>query len=437
MLDIVPNHCSASHPWFQAAVADPDGPYRDYFLWRDPTEDGGLPNNWVGYFGGPAWTLDEASGQYYLHLFLSEQPDLNWRNPDVRREFREILRFWLDRGVDGFRIDVAQAMAKDIDLRSNPQRLDWDPAAPRWAQWHAFDHVHDVLQPESLEIFAEWREITDEYGAVLIGETYVLEPAELAGLLPGDGLDIGFWFKPMHIDWDAKQLRAAIDAPLQAVADPRMIGWVASSHDEMRPPSRFGGGDAGRARSLAFTTLLLGLPGLPFLYQGEELALVDGIVADHQRADPVGADVSLSRDGCRTPMPWEPGPSFGFSASTDTWLPDGGRTDDDTASAQRADPDSWFHRYRRLIEVRRREPALRDGSLDWVEADEHVLAYTRDGVVVAANVGDEPVAINAVGEVLYSTHRRLEAGDMVSLVTLEPAEAIMVRGSWVDDDGTD
>ncbi|MCP3856604.1 MAG: alpha-amylase [Actinomycetia bacterium] len=426
VIDLVPNHCSNRHMWFQAAIADPQGPYRDYFIWRDPGPDGGPPNNWVGYFGGSAWSLDPASGQYYLHLFLPEQPDLNWRNPAVVDEFDEIIRFWLDRGVDGFRVDVAQALVKDLELRDNPQVAPWVPDATRWEQWEAFEHRYDVNQIESLDLFARWRQIAAEYDAVIIGETYVLEPETLAQMLRGDGLDLGFWFKPMSIDIAAEEIREALRGPIEAVADPSMISFVISSHDEPRPPTRFGGGDLGRRRALMLSTLLFCLPGVPFLYQGEELGLVDGIVAEDRRADPVGADVSLSRDGCRTPIPWEPGVSFGFSASEVTWLPDGGRTDADTAKVQRSDDRSWLARYRALVALRRREPELVDGPVVWLDHDNPALvAFRRGTVVVVANTGDDRGAVGWSGDVLYSTVGL--GGSVSSSTELEPASTIVIR----------
>ncbi|MGI9611307.1 MAG: alpha-amylase family glycosyl hydrolase [Acidimicrobiales bacterium] len=428
VLDLVPNHCSSEHPWFAEAVAEPDGNRRDYFIWRDPAPDGGPPNNWVGYFGGPAWTLDEQSGQYYLHLFLPSQPDLNWRNPDVHDEFDNILRFWLERGVDGFRIDVAQALVKDAALRSNPQIAPWDPKGSRWEQWDAFEHRYDIGQPETLDIFHRWRTITEAYDAVLIGETYVLEPDRLAEMIRGDGLHVGFWFKPMHVEWSPDQLRAVIAEPLETIADPRTIGWVASSHDEMRPPSRFGGAEVGRRRSMALSTVLLCLPGVPFLYQGEELGLVDGIVAESQRADPVGDDVSLSRDGCRTPMPWGPGPAMGFSDSTETWLPMGDRSEADTMAWQRKTPGSWLDRYRRLISLRRDEKELRHGAFEWCEtASSDVIAFRRGALYVALNAGPAAVALDVGGEICFDSLDLAAAGTNVLALELRADQAVVVR----------
>jgi alpha-glucosidase len=429
--DIVPNHSSSEHAWFLDALTGPDAAHRDHYIWADPAADGGPPNNWVGYFGGPAWTLDEASGQYYLHLFLPEQPDLNWANPAVVDAFEDILRFWLDRGIDGFRIDVAQALAKDPQLRSNPQLSPWDPESTRGEQWDAFDHIHDVLQPAAHEIYRRWNSVVEPYDALLLGETYVADATQLAALVPGDGIHVGFWFDPMHIEWSAKQVRDSIHAPLVALDDPRRVGWVTASADEPRPASRFGGGDLGRSRSLALTTLLFGLPGLPVLYQGEELGLVDGVVPNDRRADPVGADVTLSRDGCRTPMPWTPGKNFGFSSADRTWLPDGGRTEADTAAAQVDDPDSWFARYRALIETRKNEPSLRAVDFEWIDGlSDDLVAFRRGNIVVAANLGSAHHPLAGIsGDVLFASDQSPSTGPPTSVdgPVLAPAAAIIIR----------
>ena len=423
IVDIVPNHTSNRHEWFQAALADPDDPRHAYYVWADPAPDGGPPNNWVSYFGGPAWTLDKTSGRYHLHLFLPEQPDLDWRNPDVRREFDAILEFWLDRGVDGFRFDVAQALVKDDRLRSNPQVAPWDPEASRSDQWAAFDHRYDILQPETLDLaFRRWRELIGDRDVLLLGETYVPEAGQLARLLPGDGLHAGFWFGPMHIDWDAASLRRTLRAPLDAVAGSVSIGWVAASHDEVRPPSRLGGGDRGRSRSLALSTLLLTLPGLPFLYQGEELGLLEGDIGQHPNADPLA---SANRDGCRTPMPWAPGTAFGFSSTSDTWLPDGGRSDTDTVAWQRDHEDSWLHRYRELVAVRHQAADLRGNEIDWIDLGADVVAFSRGGLRVMVNAGDQPVSGIVDGDVVFASSGR--APGPVDDPDLHPDEAVIVR----------
>lgn len=417
IVDLVPNHSSVKHPWFHQSP--------DFYIWAKAATDGGVPNNWVSYFGGSAWTFDEAMGKYYLHLFLAEQPDLNWRNPSVREEFCSILRFWLEQGVDGFRVDVAQGLVKDKHLRSNPTIGQLDPEATRESQWASFDHRYDILQPESQEIFKEWKQICAEYGAVLIGETSVDNPAKFAELLDGESLDAGFWLAPMHHEWSAESLRRALRSPVDAVRDPRSICWQGSSLDEVRAATRLGGGQQGRERALALSTLLWCLPGIPFLFQGEELGLEQGVVHPDQRADPVGGDVTTSRDGCRTPMPWEPGPLFGFTTAATSWLPDGGRTDDDTVLVQRATVGSWFERYRALIQVRMDRPELRSESIEWIdECPANVVAFRRGMVAIFLNAGTEAVSLQEVGDVLFDSFWQL-TGTMTS-VELAPNQAVVM-----------
>jgi alpha-glucosidase len=399
LVDLVPNHSSDAHPWFQDALTGPDSDYRDYYVWADPDSDGGPPNNWIAYFGGPAWTLDQASGQYYMHLFLPEQPDLNWRNPSVVDEFDRILRFWLERGVDGFRIDVAGALVKDDRLRSNPQVGPWDPIAGRVKQWLAFDHRHDVFQPESHQVFRRWRAICDEYDAYLLGETYHRDPQGLADLVPGDGMHGGFWFEPMHVDWDVDELRRALAAPVDLLGE-RLL-WAAGSHDVPRSPSRFGGGDLGRERTLALNVLFSCLPGVLVLYQGEELGLVDGRVPPGAVLDPVES----GRDGCRTPMPWEPGPGTGFTTG-EPWLYSDRRADDETAQAQVNRPGSWHSRYTDLLAARRDLPDLVNEPVVWTDGgDGPVIAYRRGPVTVVANTSGHAhqAEIPVDGAVAYAT----------------------------------
>jgi len=389
VIDIVPNHSSISHPWFKAARADPRGEYRDYYIWRDPAPDGGPPNNWMSHFGGPAWTLDEASGQYYLHLFLPEQPDLNWRNPAVHREFEQILRFWLDRGVDGFRIDVAHAMVKDEQLRDNPMLMSLDGVTDARYRFACMDHKYDLTQPETLDIYRSWRRIVEPYGAALIGETYVLDAADLAKMLPGDGLHTGFWFTPMHMGWDARTIRRTLKAATDAV--PAGVGWVQSSHDESRPVARFGGGDLGRRRSLGLSVLMMGLPGVPFIYEGEELGLDDGVVPPDRLTDPVAVrnEGSIGRDSCRTPMPWGPGPNLGFSTAAETWLPLG-HDEQWSVAAQSADPESHLNRVIELIGVRNSLAGLGGEPASWIDRDDGVVAFTRGDNMFALNAGEVP-----------------------------------------------
>lgn len=449
VMDLVPNHTSIEHPWFrQERLAMPRSD--DRYVWSDPAPDGGPPNNWVSHFGGSAWTFDPARSQYYLHLFLPQQPDLNWRSPTVIDDFDDIMAFWLDRGVDGFRVDAAQCLLKDEALRSNPVLRRWDPEDSRNVQWAAFDHVHDIEQPESLDLFRRWRRLCDAADAVIIGETSTERASHLAALLPDDGLHAGFWLPGARVDWDPEHLRGVLMGPTTEL-DPSVtsVAWVASTLDERRSVSRFGGGDLGRRRALAYMTALMWLPGVSVLYQGEELGLEDGVVLPHQRVDVVGATARDSRDGCRTPMPWAPnGSTFGFSTAAETWLPLGGRRDADTVEWQRSHVGSWFERHRDLIRCRHRHRPADDIPVVWRSVDcrhgagdssevDPIVGFRRGPTTVLLNAGAHPAAINPIPAVdlLFDTMAQPGPSGGRVLDRLLPDQAVVVRndGAFRDD----
>lgn len=430
VIDLVPNHTSCEHQWFRQARSSRDSRFRDYYVWRDPAPDGGPPNNWISHFGGPAWTFDEATGQYWLHLFLPQQPDLNWENPAVADEFDGILRFWLERGVDGFRIDVAHALVKHPQLPDNPVAAE----AARDAlvdEAATLERCYDVDQPGVLDVYRRWRRVVEPYEGLLIGEVFLLDIDRLARYVRDqDGLHLSFWFKPLHITWDPAAIRDVLEAA--AAAAPGHLGWVQGSHDRARAVTRFGGGERGRARALAFATLLMGLPGVPFVYQGEELGLEDGVVPAAQAQDPValrGGPGALSRDGCRTPLPWTPGPGYGFTTAEQPWLPYGDRTDGDTVAVQRADAGSTVHRYRALVHLRRERGDLHDAPLTWLYEKGPVVAYRRGETTVAANCGDLPRAVPLPAgswDTAFCTQPAREGDRCDGDLTLAPNEALIL-----------
>jgi alpha-glucosidase len=429
IIDLVPNHTSDEHPWFVAARSSRDDPYRERYIWRDPGPGGGPPNNWVSRFGGPAWTLDETTGQYYLHLFLPEQPDLNWAHPEVREGFEAILRFWLERGVDGFRVDVAHGLIKDPDLRDNPilERVtaDADPTTV----FESFDHVHDVDQPGLHDIYRRWRQIADEHGALLLGEVYLFDPAALARYVD-DGLHATFCFSTLRVPWDAETIRNTLAEAVAAGGS--RFAWPISSHDDPRAPTRFGGGEEGRERALAFAALLLGLPGMTFLYQGDELGLGDARLPARVVADPVAVRNPgvEGRDPMRTPIPWEPGPTMGFTDADEPWLPLGDRSVEDTVAHQAATPGSALQRVRALVGTRRAIPDLRgDVPVEWLDGDTGVVAYRRGSTIVAVRcAGTGPVALPAGGwRLIHSTQDGRESGvAFTSSFTLHRNEAVIL-----------
>jgi alpha-glucosidase len=388
VLDLVPNHTSDQHPWFIDARRARDAEHRDFYVWRDPAPDGGPPNNWVSHFGGPAWTLDDATGQYYMHLFLPEQPDLNWENEAVREAFDQIIDFWFRRGIDGFRIDVAHSLVEDAQLRDNPLIAGAPPpdASPQEV-FAAYEHRYDLDQPGVLEIFERWNRLAERHDALLLGEVYLLEPERLARYVAtGRALHTTFCFPALKVGWDACEIRDTLQRGVAAGGEG--ISWPLSSHDDPRAATRFGGGQRGARRALAYLTLLCALPGIPFIYQGDELGLEDADLEAY--ADPIAVrnEGATGRDGSRAPMTWEPGRGYGFTTGT-PWLDFGrNRHAGSTVAAQQRDPDSHLHRVRRLLRARRELLPLADGAdVEWLDVHENVVALRRGRLLAACNVG--------------------------------------------------
>ena len=410
VFDIVPNHSSSEHRWFQKALADPSSPERDYYLFRDPAPDGGPPNNWLSHFGPTAWTLDEASGQYYCHLFLPEQPDLNWRNPAVRAEFDAIYRFWFDRGVDGFRIDVAHGLLKHPDFPDIPQVKPIPPGAGPLETFFSFDHVHDLDQDDNVEIYERWQEVADPYGACLIAEAGIEDHHRQARLVQPGALDLTFFLKPGWMSWDPAKLISEVVGLGQV--EPAGIAWCISNHDNARPVSRFGGGAAGRNRSMAATTLMFALGGVPFLYQGEELASPNGVIASENRHDPISTrnETDEGRDVSRTPMAWNAELYNGFSTAV-PWIVAEDRPVELTVAGQQADDTAPLYRYRRLIALRRDHPDLWQAELEVLASGRDDVAVLRRGATLTvANLGESAFALD-LGEDQWRVVFASQGGD--------------------------
>lgn len=382
LLDWVPNHTSDQHPWFLDARSSRDAPRRDWYIWRDAAPDGGVPNNWTASLeDGPAWTFDEATGQYYLHLFLPAQPDLNWANPEVESAMHDTLRFWLDRGVDGFRADVVQCIGKTPELEDDPPEL---VGLPRCI-------LHDV--EDTHRLLRRVRGVLDSYGhhPMIVGELALLDPA-LVGKYLGDQLHTAFNFAPIHTLWDATAWRDVVGRSEEAMADD-WPAWVLSNHDVPRFRTRVNEGlhavlDATgtEERARAGAVLLLTLRGIPFLYQGEELGLTDATVTGAAIRDPGG------RDGCRAPIPWTAEPGHGW---TDPWLPFAPEATTNDVATMVADPTSIVHLYRRLLDVRSSSAALSTGTFTFIDTPEGVLGFRRQAddeeLVVLVNMSDHEV----------------------------------------------
>ena len=367
-MDLVPNHTSSAHPWFQAALAaGPGTDARERYIFRDGTGPGGIhpPNNWVSIFGGPAWTRitepDGNPGQWYLHLFDAEQPDLNWENREVYDDLEKTLRFWLERGVDGFRIDVAHGMAKppglpDMELiKAEVLLADMDDD-PRFNH----DGVHDIHR--------HIRTVLNDYPhAVAIGEVWVYDNEQFSRYLRADELHLGFNFRLLRADFDAADIRGAIENSLAAAAmENATPTWTLSNHDVDRDVTRYGGGDVGLARAWAMALVMLALPGAVFIYNGEELGLANVELPDEALRDPVwerSGHTRRGRDGSRVPIPWEGDtPPFGFSDNPDTWLPLPAEWSSLTVEKQLRDPDSTLSFYREALRLRHAPKRIRRHS---------------------------------------------------------------------------
>ncbi|BCJ55261.1 alpha-glucosidase [Actinoplanes sp. NBRC 14428] len=422
IVDIVPNHVSSEHVWFKKALADPAAPERELFWFRPGRGEHGdeMPTDWVGEFGGTTWTRttdpDGTPGDWYLHLFTPEQPDLNWEHPTVRAEFEDILRFWFDRGVDGIRIDSAALLFKD---RTLPAVVEGRPHP-----FHDLDEVHDV--------YRAWRRVSDSYpDRALIGEVWMPEVERFANYLRPDELHAAFNFDFLGCAWDPELMRACIDRTLDAH---RAVGapatWVLSNHDVTRHVTRYGRTtttfsfennldgtpvdlELGTRRARAAALLSLSLPGATYVYQGEELGLWENenIPADRLQ-DPMYARRGHSRDGCRVPLPWNGDePPFGFSTA-EPWLPQPAEWKDRTVQAQTGDPSSMLELYRSAIALRRAEAGLHEPHMTWLPGAPGVLAYARGAAFACVlNMSPAAVPLPAHRSVLL-TSSPLDGGDL-------------------------
>ncbi|MFF3910844.1 glycoside hydrolase family 13 protein [Streptomyces sp. NPDC001848] len=426
--DIVPNHTSDQHAWFQAALAaGPGSPERERYVFRPGRGSDGAepPNDWVSSFGGPAWTR-LPDGEWYLHLFAPEQPDLNWEHPEVRAEFESILRFWFSRGVDGFRIDVAHGLIKHPELPDLPPRHEPALLGPLSRRDEGEERIRQHIdhphwdRDEVHEIYRAWRRVADEFTGdrSFVAEAWADTPERLAAYVRPEGLHTAFNFDFLMASWDPKDLRAVIDdslAMLGAVGAPAT--WVLSNHDVMRHVSRYGRRtvkrwlaneryepegpldlELGTRRARAAALLMLALPGGAYIYQGEELGLPE--VEDLPESvlqDPIwerSGHTERGRDGCRVPIPWSGRTApFGFSpegASAAPWLPQPADWGERSVEAQTGDEASMLELYRRALRVRREHPALGDGTLTWLDAPASVLAFRRDpGFLCVVNLSAE------------------------------------------------
>jgi alpha-glucosidase len=435
ILDYVPNHSSDRHPWFLESRSSRSSAKRDWYIWRDPKPDGGPPNNWLSEFGGPAWTLDSATGQYWYHAYLPEQPDLNWRNPQVQDAMLEVLRFWLDRGVDGFRVDAIHHLFEDEGLRDNPPNPDWRPGlspARRVIRAYTMD------LPEVQEAIAAMRRVADAYlgERVLIGEAYL--PIDRLMAYYGTrlaGFHLPFNFHLLSTPWDARAIAALVERYEAALPQGAWPNWVLGNHDRSRLASRLG-----PAQARVAAMLLLTLRGTPTIYQGEEIGMTDVPIPPDRVQDPWERRVpglGLGRDPVRTPMQWDAGAGAGFTSAVDPWLPLPQDWRSVNVAVQEGDASSVLSLYRALLRLRRAEPALSVGTYATVAVDApDVLAYERRDEVtgrrlrIALNLADSQRVLPGFApgaRVLLSSYLDDRSGPIQSATALRYAEGVVVE----------
>ncbi|GAB3813594.1 alpha-amylase family glycosyl hydrolase [Pontibacter rugosus] len=431
ILDLVPNHTSNEHPWFLESRSSRDNPKRDWYIWQDPAEDGKEPNNWLSVFGGSAWEWDEKTQQYYYHAFLKEQPDLNWRNPEVQEAMFNIMRFWLDKGIDGFRVDVMWHMIKDKQLRNNPENTDYKT---HQATYEQLIPAYSTDQPEVHKVVAKMRAVMDEYEErVMIGEIY-LPIDKLVTYYGKESKEahLPFNFMLVTSDWEARSLGSHIDEYEGAIPEDGWPNWVIGNHDQPRITSRLG-----LSQAKVAAMLLLTLKGTPTLYYGDELGMRDVPIPPDEVQDPQGLnmpDKDLSRDPARTPMQWDKSENAGFTEAK-PWL----RLPYDykrvNVEVQQQEPYSMLSFYKRLIQLRQQEP-LHIGDYAPVHAHASLLSFTRKyenkEFLVLLNLSHKPCILKSdkhsyKGNIVLATDLDREGDTVEGNITLYGDEGILVE----------
>ena len=432
IIDYVPNHTSEEHDWFKESRSSLDNPRRDWYIWRDPTPDGGPPNNWGSHFGGSAWEWDESTGQFYFHQFLKEQPDLNWRNPDVVRAMKDVLIFWLERGVDGFRMDVVGMIYKHPDMPDQPP----DPDAPDDLRPNDIYgrqlHIYDQDQDEVYDMVREFNQLVRPYGEIcLIGEILYFGADRWLRYYgtEGDGFHLPMQLQFMHLPWEADIIKSAvqeIESLLPAHAWP---SCVLGNHDEVRLATRYGQEFTRLAAMFQLT-----VRGTPILYYGDEIGLENGVIDEDKIQDPWGIIVGpeFNRDGYRTPMQWDSGPQAGFSI-TAPWLPISADAAERNVANQDDDQFSLLNFYRSLIWHRRGSAALQNGALEILEGPSGCLIFERqveaERAWIALNFNGNEVKIpfSGEGEIVLSTHNRVGINISAGTLSIGAYEGVIVR----------
>lgn len=432
ILDLVPNHTSDQHAWFLESRSSRDNPKRDWYLWRDPAPGGGVPNNWLSFFGGPAWTFDEQTGQYYMHQFVKQQPELNYRNPEVVEALLNSMRFWLDKGVDGFRVDVIWLMLKDPLFRDEPPNPTWNGINPH----NSLDHIYTANLPEVHDLIHKMRQVLDSYEErMMVGEIYLSNDqlVQYYGRPDKKECHLPFNFQLIHARWNAAQVRQMVDtydAILPADAWPN---WVMGNHDQHRLATRIGA-----AQARAVNLMLLTLRGTPTCYYGDEIGMQDVPIPLEMIQDPPALNQPeiahiVGRDPERTPMQWDASPNAGFSAAgVQTWLPLAENYPAVNVAGEVEDPGSFLSFFRKLLAYRKASPALKTGSYRSLEGAQDCFVYERQSgderLLVALNFSDreQKLAFKGSGKVVLST--RLDREGTVDLAdfTLRANEGCLI-----------
>ena len=433
ILDLVPNHTSDQHPWFLESRSSRTSPKRDWYLWRDALPDGSLPNNWLSVFGGSGWEWDETTRQYYYHAFLKEQPDLNWRNPEVQQAMFDVMRFWLEKGVDGFRVDVMWHMIKDDQFRDNPPNPDYQP---HMATYEQLLPVFSTDQPDVHDLVLKMRKVLDQYSErMMIGEIYLpIHQLMTYYGIDGKGAHLPFNFQLLQLPWDARQIATAIDQYEGLLPADGWPNWVLGNHDQPRITSR-----VGRDQARVAALLLLTLRGTPTLYYGDEIGMRDVPIPLEEVQDPQGLnmpDKNLSRDPARTPMQWNFQPQAGFTTGK-PWLRLAGNHARENVQVQNEDPDSMLSLHKRLLALRQREPSLQVGDYVPVYADTSLMAYIRQAnghprFLMVLNLSHRPAyfkpkAPSQKGVIALATSREREGDTVGGTITLGGDEGMIIR----------
>jgi alpha-glucosidase len=433
VIDFVPNHTADQHPWFVESRSSKNNPKRNWYYWQDAKPNGDPPNNWLGVLGGPAWEWDATTKQYYYHAFLKEQPDLNLHNPEVMKAVLDVMRFWLSKGVDGFRVDVLWHMAKDEKWRDNPVNPDFKDEMP---DCDRLLQIYSCDQPEVHNIVGQFRKLLDEYpGKVMMGELY-LPIHRVVGYygMNNQGAHLPANFQLLFVPWEAQQLGIAIDQYEAALHDRAWPNWAIGNHDRKRLISR-----AGEQQSKVAATLLMTLRGTPTMYYGDEIGMRNVPIPKEEWQDPQGLlmpDKDLSRDPQRTPMQWDDSENAGFTKGK-PWLRMDENARANNMASQKKDNDSLLNYYRQLIAFRQEEPALHKGDYYPVVTDGKTLAYIRQwegsaSFLIVLNFTGEsqtfkPQTTDVKGKVVLSTSNKRQQNDFKAGMTLHGNEAIVVQ----------